>query len=403
MDRFSDWLPEVLARQESLIALRRDFHRHPELAFREYRTAEIVARRMQAAGLDVRTGVGGTGVVAVLHGEGEGQTTAWRADMDALALAEESDLPFVSAVPGVMHACGHDGHTAIAITLAEILAAQRSQLHGTAVFIFQPAEENGQGAKAMLQDGILDDPKIDAVYGLHLVTRLPAGHVVVRSGPVMAAADIFTIKITGKGGHGAMPHHTVDPITVAANILLGLQHLIAREVSVQDPAVLTVGKIVAGASHNTIPSDAELLGTLRTLHPAVREQIKERLGSFVAHVAQAYRAKAELSFNDEGVPAVINDDVHAALVRRCAVEVLGQPALREADVAMASDDMSRFLEQWPGCYFWTGIGNGEGFSPPHHSPRFAMNEGGLESALRVALAVMLEALKIRGGRTVHTG
>jgi amidohydrolase len=403
MDAFSAWLSEVLARREGLIALRRDFHRHPELAFQERRTAEIVARRMQAAGLEVHRGVGGTGVVAVLRGEGRGQTAAWRADMDALALAEESDLPFASAVPGLMHACGHDGHTAIAITLAEILASRRSQLQGTAVFIFQPAEENGQGAKAMLRDGVLDKPKIDAVYGLHLVTRLPAGQVVVRSGPVMAAADIFTIKISGKGGHGAMPHHAVDPITVAANIVLGLQHLIAREVSVQDPAVLTVGKIIAGASHNTIPSDAELVGTLRTLQPSVRGQVKERLGSFAAHVAQAYRAKADLSFNDEGVPAVINDEARAALVRRCTASVLGHPALREADVAMASDDMSRFLERWPGCYFWTGIGNGEGFSPPHHSPRFAMNEDGLESALRVALAVMLEALKGRSSTPAHGG
>jgi len=392
MDNFSPWLSEVSARRESLIALRRDFHRHPELGFQEHRTADIVARRLEAAGLEVRSGVGGTGVVAVLRGDGRGRTVAWRADMDALALTEKSDAPFASTVPGVMHACGHDGHTAIAVTLAEILVARRSELHGTAVFIFQPAEENGRGAKAMLQDGVLDDPRVDAVYGLHLVTRLPPGQVVVRTGPVMAAADIFTIKITGKGGHGAMPHHTIDPITVAANILLSLQQLVAREVSVQDPAVITVGKMVAGASHNTIPSEAEMVGTLRTLKPVVRRQVKERLGTFVTHIAQAYRAKAELLFHDDGIPAVINDDFHTAFVRRCAIEVLGEMGLREADVAMASDDMSRFLEQRPGCYFWAGIGRDEGSAAPHHSPQFAMNEDGLEGALAVATAVMIRAL-----------
>jgi len=395
MDDFSHWLSEISGRRESLITLRRDFHRHPELAFQEHRTAEIVARKLTAAGLDVRTGIGGTGVVAVLRGKRPGPTAAWRSDMDALALTEECATPFASTVPGVMHACGHDGHTAIAITLAEFLSAHRSELQGTAVFIFQPAEENGRGAKAMLQDGVLDDLKIDAVYGLHLVTRLPPGQVAVREGPVMAAADTFTIKITGKGGHGAMPHHTIDSITVAANIVLSLQQLAAREVSVQEPTVLTVGKIVAGASHNTIPPEAQLVGTLRTLSPAVRSQVKERLGTFVSHIAEAYRARADLSFDDDGVPAVINDAAHTVLVRQCATEVLGETRLREADVAMASDDMSRFLEHRPGCYFWAGIGNADGSSAPHHSPQFAMNEDGLESALRVALAVMVQALKVR--------
>jgi len=395
MDDFTHWLSEISARRESLISLRRDFHRHPELAFQEHRTAEIVARRLKAAGLDVRTGVGGTGVVAILRGEGDGPVVAWRADMDGLALTEVPNSPFASTVPGVMHACGHDGHTAIGITLAEFLSAHRSELQGTAVFIFQPAEENGRGAIAMLQDGVLDDPEVDAVYGLHLVTRLPPGQVAVRSGPVMAAADTFTIKITGKGGHGAMPHHTIDPITVAANIVLSLQQLVAREVSAQEPAVLTVGKIVAGTSHNTIPAEAEMVGTLRTLSPAVRSQVKERLGRFVSHIAQAYRAKAELSFHDDGVPAVMNNVAHTTLVRRCANEVLGAAALHEADVAMASDDMSQFLGQRPGCYFWAGIGNADGSSSPHHSPQFAMNEDGLESALRVALVVMVQALRVR--------
>ena len=389
-----EWGQEIDKRRDSLVALRRDFHRHPELSFAENRTAEIIAERLQAAKLDVRTGLGGTGVVGVLHGDKPGRTIAWRADIDALPLTELLEAPFASSTPGVMHACGHDGHTAIGITLAEILAARRSELPGTAVFIFQPAEEVFGGAKPMIEAGALENPHVDEVYGLHLTTQTPAGRVTVRPGPSMASADFFNVEIEGKGGHGAYPHLSIDPITVAANVLLGMQNLVSREIAAQETAVLTVGQIVAGTKHNIIPASASMHGSLRTFNASVREQVIERLGNFVSNIAQAYQAEAHLSFEGEGCPTVINHDAESEFVHRCAVDELGRDAVQEGNLVMASDDMSLFLEHRPGCYFRVGIAPA-GPPRPHHAPEFEMNEDGLPVGLRVALNVMLSALPAR--------
>jgi amidohydrolase len=388
-----DWSQEIGRRTEGLVALRRDFHRHPELSFEERRTAEIVAERLTAAKLEVRTGVGRTGVVGVLRGDRPGPTVAWRADIDALPLIETLDAPFASATPGVMHACGHDGHTAIGITLAEMLAAHRGSMPGTAVFLFQPAEEVFGGAKPMIEAGVLDNPRVDAVYGLHLTTQSAVGQVGVRPGPSMASADFFDVEITGRGGHGAYPHLSVDPITVAANILLGMQNLVSREVAAQETAVLTVGQIVAGTKHNIIPATAVMRGSLRTFAPAVRAQIKERLGAYARDIARAYRAEARLGFMGEGCPTVVNHERESALVRASVAAALGADAMRgEAAPVMASDDMSLFLLERPGCYFRVGIAPVSGPPRPHHAPEFEMDEGGLPVGLRVATRVMLDAL-----------
>src|SRR5262245_44751281 len=297
---------EVDRRREGMVALRRDFHRHPELSFEERRTADIIAERLHAAGLEVRTGIGRTGVVGVLNGDRPGRTIAWRADIDALPLTERLDQPFESGTPGVMHACGHDGHTAIAITLAETLAAGRRDVPGTAVFIFQPAEEVFGGAKPMIEAGVLERPRVDEIYGLHLTTQTRAGHVTVRPGPSMASADFFDVEVIGQGGHGAYPHHSMDPITAAANILVGMQNLVSREVAAQETAVLTVGQFVGGTKHNIIPASAVLRGSLRTFNPRVRTQIKERLAAYAGLVARAYRTEARLAWMDEGCPTVVN-------------------------------------------------------------------------------------------------
>src|SRR5262247_1271218 len=274
------WPEEVDKRLDALVAMRRDLHRHPELSFQERRTSEIIAERLHAAGLTVRTGIAKTGVVGVLRGDRAGRTIAWRADIDALPLTETLEAPFVSSAPGVMHACGHDGHTAIAITMAEILAARRREMPGTAVFIFQPAEEVLGGARPMIQAGVLENPRVDEVYGLHLTTLQPAGVVQVRPGPTMASADAFTVEVRGAGGHGAMPHLSVDPITAAASILLGMQSLVAREVPAQDTAVLTVGQIVSGTKGNIIPDRAVMKGTIRAFEQSVRDMLIQRLGDF---------------------------------------------------------------------------------------------------------------------------
>ena len=387
-----EWSEEIARRTDDLVALRRDFHRHPELSHQERRTAEIVAERLHGAKLEVRTAVGGTGVVGVLHGDRPGRTVAWRADIDALPLTELLEAPFSSGTPGVMHACGHDGHTAIAITLAEILAARRGELPGTAVFLFQPAEEVLGGARPMIEAGVLENPRVEQVYGLHLTTQQRAGEVQVRPGPSMASADAFTVEVRGTGGHGAMPHLSIDPITAAANILLGMQSLVAREVPAQETAVLTVGQIVAGTKGNILPDRAVMRGTIRAFEPAVRDHLVTRLGAFVSHVAQAYRAEAVMRLDGGSCPAVVNHAAETAFVRECASREVGADAVTAGRVVMASDDMSLFLRARPGCYFRVGIAPTHGRPVPHHAPEFEMNEVGLPVGLRAALSVMRKAL-----------
>jgi len=385
------WDEDVGRRLTSLVALRRDFHRHPELSFQERRTAEIISERLHAAKLDVRADIAGTGVVGVLRGDQPGRTVAWRADIDALPLTEAVDVPFRSATPGVMHACGHDGHTAIAITLAEILAARRADLPGTAVFIFQPAEEELGGAKPMIEAGVLDRPRVAEVYGLHLTTQGAAGSVAIRPGPTMASADGFSVEVTGKGGHGAYPHLSVDPMTAAAHILVGMQSLVTKEVAAQESVVLTIGQIVAGTKNNIIPDRATMRGTLRTFDLDVRERMLSRLQSFVADMARAYRAEARLDLT-MGCPPVVNPDREADFVHRCAVAAVGAGAVQGGRPVMASDDMSLFLRARPGCYFRVGIAPTHGRPAPHHAPEFEMNEDGLPVGLQVALKVMTTAL-----------
>jgi amidohydrolase len=384
---------EVKKRQDGLIALRRDFHRHPELGFQEHRTATIIAERLHAAGCEVRTGVAKTGVVGVLRGDKPGRVTAWRADIDALPLTENVALPFVSATPGIMHACGHDGHTAMALTIADILGAHRRELPGTVVFIFQPAEEVFGGAKRMIDQGVLDNPHVESVFGIHLSTQHPAGHVGVRPGPAHASADFFDVVIRGKGGHGAYPHLSIDPLTVAAHVLIGLQDLITREIAAQETAVMTVGQMQGGTKHNIIPEIATLRGSIRTYNPAVRDQLIERLGSFASRIAQAYRAEAHLQMQDEGCPAVVNSAAWAGHVHDLAVEEIGPGCVHEGVQSMGSDDMSLFLNARPGCYFRVGIAAPGKPIVPHHSPIFEMDEAGLEVGVRVGLRTLLYALQ----------
>jgi len=386
------WGEEVAKRLDSMVALRRDFHRHPELSFQETRTSEIIAERLTKAGLEVKTGIAGqTGVVGILRGDRPGKTIAWRADIDALPLTELLAAPFTSGTKGVMHACGHDGHTAIAITAAEILAARRAELPGTVVFIFQPAEELLSGAKPMIEAGVLENPRVDEIYGLHLTTQDATGTVNVRRGPTMASGDGFNVEVTGKGGHGAYPHLSVDPMTAAAHILIGMQSLVTKEVAAKETVVLSVGQIMAGTKNNIIPDKAVMRGTLRTFDMDVREQLLGRLQSFVSDMARAYRAEARLDLT-MGCPPVINPEKETDLVRRCCVDELGEAAVVEGSPVMASDDMSLFLRARPSCYFRVGISPTGDRRVPHHAPEFEMNEDGLPVGLRVALSVLRSRL-----------
>jgi len=378
---------------EALIALRRDLHRHPELGFAERRTAALVADRLHRAGLEVTTGVAGTGVIGVLRGDRAGRTIAWRADMDALPVREAIDSPFRSTVPEAMHACGHDGHTAIAVIVAEALAARRAELPGAAVFVFQPAEEVLSGARPMIEARVLDDHRVEEIYGLHLTSRTPVGKVEARSGVSMASADFLEIEVTGQGGHGAYPHLAVDPIAIAAQILIGIPQLVASTVPALHSAVLTIGQFTAGTAANIIPEHAVMRGSLRALSSRDRREVLERLGAYVQAVAAAQRARATLRTHGDGCPPLVNHEQQTELVCGCAREELDADGLVSGDPVLASDDMALFLEQRPGCYFRVGAAPDGRPAPSHHSPDFEIHEGGLAIGARVAARVLLHALQ----------
>jgi amidohydrolase len=380
--------------RERLIELRRDFHRHPELAHQEHRTARIVAERLQQLGLDeVRTEVGQTGVVGVLKGGRPGRTVMLRADLDALPLAEANrNQPYLSVNHGAHHACGHDGHTAILLTCAELLYARRSELPGTVTFVFQPAEESVDGAAGMLRDGALE-PKPDACFGLHLWNDLEVGLVDARPGPVYASSDAFVITLSGPGGHAAMPHQAPDPVVASAQLIVALQTLVSRESPPLEPAVLTIGSIHGGTAPNIIPTRVELQGTLRVFDPAVRERLLRRLHELVAGTASMFCVQAEVRMT-ESCPACINDVEMAELVQTVAKGVVGPKHVVGKTRTAAAEDMSLFLEAVPGCFFFVGSGNAErGLSSPHHSPTFDFDERALEVGVQMLTSTTLEFLK----------
>lgn len=374
---------------ELLIATRRDLHRHPELAFQEVRTAGIVADRLSAAGYRVRTGVAETGVVGTLAGTaGPGPTLLLRADMDALPIQEECTHDFVSGTPGRMHACGHDAHVAIGLAVAERLARARAHWRGEIRYVFQPAEEGAGGALRMVDEGVLDG--VDAALGLHVWLGLPSGMVGVTPGPMMARSQDFHVHIQGRGGHGAIPHETVDATLVAAHVIVALQSVVARNVSPLETVVLSVGSLRAGKASNVIADSAELRGTLRTYSEEVAREIHARVETLVNGVCQAFGAKGEVRFYDGIYPATVNDERMAELVRAAAVRTLGEGRVTTGDAVrtMAAEDFSEFTRRVPACYFFVGAHDeAAGAIHPHHSPHFDI----CEEAMPVAVAVLERA------------
>lgn len=388
--------PELL---ERLVSLRRDFHQHPELAHQEHRTAGVVADVLREAGLDeVRTQVGTTGVVGVLRGARPGRTVLLRADMDALPLTEaDRGQPYRSRNEGAHHACGHDGHLAILLVAARVLAERRAALPGTVLFVFQPAEEQVGGAAGMIEAGALADPPPDATFGLHLWTNLPAGRVDARPGPVFAAADAFTIRLAGRGGHGAMPHQTADPIVCAAHLVVALQTLVSREMDPFEPAALTIGSIHGGTAHNIIPAQVELHGTLRTFEGATRTRLLDRLADLVRDIARMFRLEGEVTV-PPGCPACVNDPAMADLVTRVAAEVVGAEHVSSTQRTAGADDMALFLDAAPGCYFLLGAADPErGLDSPHHSPAFDFDEAALPIGVRLLVGVATRYLSTGSG------
>ena len=379
-----------------MVAMRRDLHEHPELAFEEVRTSGIVAQRLRTLGLEVQAGVAKTGVVGLLRGGASkpgAKTIAIRADMDALPIYELNEIEYRSTIDGKMHACGHDGHTSILLAVADILTKRRSELPGNVKFVFQPAEEVIGGAEPMVKEGAMQG--VDGVIGLHLISDYPLGRVGVRSGTVFASADKLVLRVQGKGGHAAMPETTVDPIVIAAHIITALQTLISRETSPFSPAVITIGKISAGTAFNIIPETAELQGTMRAFTPEHREKLVRRIGEVASGIALAMGGTCAVEVFD-GCPPCINDPAMTEVVHKAAIEAVGEKDVDESEDVMTtgSDDMAYFLNTVPGCYFIVGAHNEDkGAKYPHHHPRFNIDEDALAVGVEVLSRAAMEFLK----------
>jgi amidohydrolase len=388
-------MPDFLKESRQLFdytrALRRDFHRHPELGFQEVRTAGIVAQELNQLGLEVSTGIGKTGVVALLEGDQPGPVVLLRVDMDALPIQEETGAEYASTVDGVMHACGHDGHTAIGLTVARMLQQNRQNLKGSVKLVFQPAEEGLGGAEAMLEDGVMANPSPDAALSVHLWNEQPVGWIGITPGPVMAAADIFRIHLSGKGGHGAQPHFTADPVVAAAQIIGALQTVVSRNVPPLEAAVLSVTTLRAGEAFNVIPDTADLQGTIRTFKSEVRQRVIEHFNQVVGGVANALGCRAEVELQSI-TPAVVNDPKLTALVTEVCGNLLPDGRVDSSTMTMGSEDMAFMMQDIPGCYILVGSSNADkGLNAAHHHPRFDIDEESMSyaAALMAAAAAKL--------------
>jgi amidohydrolase len=370
--------------QPQLVEWRRHLHQRPELGFKEQLTAQLIAQKLQEWGIEHQTGIAQTGIVATIPSNRPGPVLAIRADMDALPVQEENDVPYRSMHDGVMHACGHDGHTAIALGTAYYLSQHRDDFAGTVKFIFQPAEEGPGGAKPMVEAGVLKNPDVDAIIGLHLWNNLPLGTVGVRSGALMAAVECFKCTILGKGGHGAMPHQTVDSVVVSAQIVNALQTIVARNVDPIESAVVTVGELHAGTAQNVIAGTARMSGTVRYFNPKLEGYFGKRLEQVIAGVCQSQGASYELDYWHL-YPPVINDVKIAELVRSVASEVIETPAgIVPECQTMGGEDMAFFLQAVPGCYFFLGSANPtKDLAYPHHHPRFDFDETALGMGVEI--------------------
>jgi len=360
--------------KDQVVLLRRTIHENPELSYHEKETAALIASTLRSLGISVHEYVGGTGVLGILEGGHPGNVVALRADMDALPVVEENDVPFKSSKNGVMHACGHDSHVAMLLGAAMLLSRHKDQLHGTVKFLFQPAEEDGGrgGALPMIEAGVMENPKVDYVFGLHVFSNMPAGMFATRPGPIMAAPDHFKITIRGKGGHGSEPHATIDPVFISAQLISGLQGISSRMINQTKPFVLTVASVHAGSKNNIIPDNAVLEGTIRTLDEETRERAKSLVSSITSSLCSAFGAGSEVEFIQNAYPVTINDPI----VTKEAIEILKKiNSTIECEPILAGEDFSRFLQKAPGTFYFLGTRNEEKrYIYANHSSRFNIDE-----------------------------
>ena len=407
----SEQIDSAASRVESrVITWRRDIHQHPELSNREVRTSKLVADHLKKLGLPVRTGIAHTGVTAVLKGGKPGPVIALRADMDALPVTEQVDVPFKSTVTteflgkkvGVMHACGHDAHVANLMGVAEMLVAMRKDLAGTVLFIFQPAEEGAPegergGASLMLEEGLFADVKPEAVFGLHVTSNLPSGVIGYRSGPLMAASDAFRIEVNGRQSHGSRPWSGVDPIVAASQIVTALQTIVSRQIDISTlPAVVTVGKFDGGVRHNIIPDKVEMLGTLRTFDKQMRADIMQRIERTVTNVAASSGAQGKVIFSEDSNPVVLNDPKLTQRVLPSLRRVVGEERVIVMPLITGSEDFAHYAEMIPSVFYFVGVtpaGQDPNTAPSNHSPLFNIDEPAIAVATRSLAAVAIDYLQ----------
>lgn len=374
--------------------LRRDFHRNPELGFQEVRTAGIIQSELNHLNMELTAGVAKTGIVAVMEAKQPGAVVMMRFDMDALPIQEETGKEYASTRPGVMHACGHDGHVSIGLTVAQLLHQHRDQLSGSAKFVFQPAEEGLGGAEEMISAGALVDPMPQYTLSLHIWNEEPIGTIVISPGALMAGADIFHVKITGRGGHGALPHQTVDPVVAAAHIVVALQTIVSRTISPLQSAVVSVTQVTAGDAFNVIPQRAELRGTIRTFDATVRETVLKRFKEIVESIAAGMGCRAEVILT-RVTPPVVNDAILAGRLAERVSHEMPTARLLTNYQSMVSEDMAFFMERVPGVYMLVGGANPEkNLDFPHHHPRFDFDEEALVWASALMAIAASEVLKL---------
>lgn len=382
---------EVKKIEPEIIELRRLIHSNPELSYKEFQTAKIVAEKLESLGIEVKTGVGGTGVLGILKGNEKGNVVALRADMDALPVEEQADVPFKSKNKGVMHACGHDTHVAMLLGAAKLLAKFRNELNGTVKFIFQPAEEHGGrgGALPMIEDGVMENPKVDYIFGLHISADYPSGTLALKEGAIAAAPDSFRIRIIGKGGHASQPEKTIDPIFISSQIINSLQGVSGRMVDQTKPLVISVCHIESGTKENIIPDEAFMEGTIRTLDEQTRRVVKKKVKQVVEGICRAYKARCEFRYEEDAYPVTVNDTRTTQKLEKLFRQIKGVRVIK-AKAMLGGEDFSRFLQRAKGSFYLLGTYNPKkGCIFPNHSSRFKVDEDVLKfGSLSLAYAAM---------------
>jgi amidohydrolase len=370
-----------------IVEWRRDFHRHPEIAYEEERTSSVIRKFLESLNIPVST-CAKTGLSGVLEGQPGGKTVALRADIDALPLKEEGEKEYISENPEAAHACGHDGHMAILMGAAELLSQRRDQFKGNVVFLFQPSEERiPGGAKKMIEEGALEG--VDAVFGLHLWQPLPTGSVGIVKGAMMAQPDAFSITVKGKGGHGSMPHTTVDPILVASHLVVNIQSIVSRNVDPLKPVVVSFGTVKGGTIYNIIPSEVSLTGTVRTFDSSIQSLAEERLKEIVEETCKTFGATAVFEY-EKGYPPLVNHEAMVDFVLEVTGKILGEDRIQTIDPVMGGEDFAYFLQKVPGAFLFFGMGDGMEF--PHHHPAFDLDEKALPQATLLMTCLALEYL-----------